>query len=99
MKINVLIADDFPLIRSAIEAAISRDPDITVVGAAGTGSEVVELADQLQPDVILLDVHMPDMSGLVALERIMTKSAQPRVLMLTASEKADVFLEAIASGA
>jgi two-component system, NarL family, nitrate/nitrite response regulator NarL len=99
MKINVLIADDFPLIRNALVDAIGRDPDITVVGAATNGAEAVELALTMRPDVVLLDVHMPDMSGLVALERMLDQMPDLRVVMLTASEKADVFLEAIAAGA
>lgn len=99
MKINVLIADDFPLIRSAIGEAISRDPDINLVAEATNGAEAVAMATEHRPDVILLDVHMPDMSGLVALERIMSEHPGARVLMLTATEKSDVFLEAIASGA
>jgi DNA-binding NarL/FixJ family response regulator len=99
MKINVLIADDFPLIRNALVDAIGRDPDITVIGAATNGSEAVDLTMQHRPDVVLLDVHMPDMSGLVALERIVEQAPETRVIMLTATEKADVFLEAIANGA
>lgn len=99
MKIDVLIADDFPLIRTAIGDAISRDPDISLVAEASDGAEAIELARSHQPDVILMDVHMPGMSGLVALERIMAETPSARVLMLTATEKADVFLEAIASGA
>ncbi len=99
MKINVLIADDFPLIRNALVDAIGRDPDITVVGAATNGNEAVDLTVEHKPDVVLLDVHMPDMSGLVALERIVEQSPDSRVIMLTATEKVDVFLEAIANGA
>ena len=63
------------------------------------GLEAVELTLQHRPDVVLLDVHMPDMSGLVALERIMEQAPESRVVMLTATEKVDVFLEAIANGA
>lgn len=99
MKINVLIADDFPLIRNALVDAINRDPAIAVVGTATNGSEAVELARELNPDVVILDVHMPEMSGLVALERILQEAPHRRVLMLTATEKSDVFLEAIATGA
>jgi two-component system NarL family response regulator len=99
MKISVLVADDFPLIRSALVAAIDRDPDITVVGAATNGNEAVELALEHRPDVVLMDVHMPGMSGLVALERILEQVPEMRIVMLTATEKQDVFLQAIASGA
>lgn len=99
MKISVLIADDFPLIRAALADAIDRDPDITVVGAASNGTEALQLATEHRPDVVLLDVHMPDMSGLVALEKMLEVAPDMRVLMLTATEKVDVFLEAIATGA
>lgn len=99
MNISVLIADDFPLIRNALVDAIGRDPDINVVAVAANGAEAVDLAVQHKPDVVLMDVHMPEMSGLVALERIREQAPESRVLMLTATEKADVFLEAISSGA
>lgn len=99
MNIDVLVADDFPLIRNALVDAIGRDPGIRVVGAATNGTEAVAMAAELRPDVVLMDVHMPEMSGLVALERIREQVPESRVLMLTATEKVDVFLEAIASGA
>ncbi len=99
MNIDVLIADDFPLIRRALEDALGKDPDIRVVATASNGAQAVELALEHHPDVVLLDVHMPEMSGLVALERIRERLPETRVLMLTATEKADVFLEAIAGGA
>ena len=99
MKIDVLVADDFPLIRSALVNAIGRDPDIDVVATAANGAEAVELALEHRPHVVLLDVHMPVMSGLVALEKIRAQVPEAKVMMLTATEKSDVFLEAIASGA
>jgi two-component system NarL family response regulator len=99
MRIDVLVADDFPLIRRALVDALGRDPDIRVVGTASNGAEAVAIASEHLPDIALLDVHMPEMSGLVALERIRECSPGTRVVMLTATEKADVFLEAIAAGA
>src|SRR6059058_1593410 len=60
---RVLVADDFPLVREALAAALARHPEIDVVGMAGDGIEAVELAHEHQPDVVVLDLRMPRMSG------------------------------------
>ena len=70
MRIDVLLVDDFPLVREGMAAALTRDPGIRVVGQAENGKEGLALAKELQPDVILLDLHMPEMGGMMTLERL-----------------------------
>jgi DNA-binding NarL/FixJ family response regulator len=99
MNIRVLLVDDFPLIREGIAAALSRDPAIDVVGEAADGVEGLRMANELQPDVIVLDLHMPEMGGIMTLERLRTEVPSARVLVMTASEKSETLLAAVSGGA
>jgi DNA-binding NarL/FixJ family response regulator len=95
---RVLIADDHPLFREGLEALLVAR-GIEVVGQARTGREAVELTCQLRPDVVLMDLSMPELNGLAATRLISASDAASRVVILTASEDdADLF-EAIKSGA
>ncbi|HMJ36237.1 MAG TPA: response regulator transcription factor [Baekduia sp.] len=99
MHIRVLLVDDFPLVREGIAAALEADPAIDVVGQADSAAEGLERARELRPDVIVLDMRMPDACGLVLLEQLASELPDIRVLVMTASEKADTLLQAIAAGA
>jgi DNA-binding NarL/FixJ family response regulator len=101
MPIRVLIADDHRLFAEALEAILVGDARITVVGQAGDGREAVELARELRPDVVLMDVGMPVLDGFEAARAIRADRADTRILMLTgSSSRADVDLarEAGAAG-
>jgi len=97
--IRVLVADDFPLLRDAVVAALGRSDDIEVVGTAADGEEAIEQARELRPDVIVLDVRMPAMSGVTALSHLSADLPDTRVLLLTASTERDLVIDAVASGA
>jgi len=99
MKIRVLLVDDFPLVREGIAAALARDPAVEIVGEASDGVEGLAAAKELQPDVVLLDLHMPEMGGMMLLERLRTEVPSARVLIITASEKAETLLAAVSGGA
>ena len=99
MNIDVLLVDDFPLVREGMAAALTRDPAIRVVGQAENGKEALQLARELQPDVVLLDLHMPEMGGMMTLERLQAEVPEARVLIMTASEKAETLLAAVSGGA
>jgi two-component system NarL family response regulator len=99
MKIRVLVVDDFPLVREGLVASLEVDPDISVVGEAADGEEGLTLARAFQPDVILTDMRMPGLGGPVLLTRLREEVPNARVLVVSASEKAETLLEAVAAGA
>jgi DNA-binding NarL/FixJ family response regulator len=89
--VRVLIADDHRLFAEALEAILAADDRIAVVGQASDGGEVVELAQELRPDVVLMDVSMPVLDGFEATREIRSASDDVAVLMLTGSNsRADV---------
>jgi two-component system chemotaxis response regulator CheB len=100
MKIRVMIVDDSPLIRAVLGETFATVPDLEVVGEAGNGKQAVEVASQLRPDVITMDVLMPVMDGLEATERIMRQCPTP--IVMVARDGGDVrslAMEALARGA
>jgi DNA-binding NarL/FixJ family response regulator len=99
MKIRVVVADDFPMVRESIVRALARDPAIEVLGEAADGHEALALARDLQPDVMVLDLHMPQMGGVEVLQHLRRAQSPTRVIVVTASEQASVLHDAIAAGA
>ena len=97
--IRVLLVDDHTLFRSGIKLLLERQPGFEVVGEAGDGLEGVKRANQLKPDVVLLDLHMPITSGLAAIPLLMEEAPDAQILILTVSEDADDLLDALRSGA
>jgi two-component system nitrate/nitrite response regulator NarL len=99
MTIKILLVDDHTLLRSGVKLLLQRNPDFDVVGEASDGLEGVKRAKQLRPDVVLMDLNMPGLSGLEALQLIMQDLPQTAVLMLTVSEEAEDLGAALQSGA
>src|SRR3954462_4406727 len=99
MNIRILLIDDFPLIREGFAAALEADPGLTIVGQAENGDEGLRLARELQPDVVILDLRMPAMGGMTVLERLRRETPDTKVLVVTATEKAQPLLDAVAAGA
>lgn len=97
--IRVLLIDDHTLFRSGIKALLQRQQDIEVVGEAGDGLEGIKRAKSLQPDVTLLDLHMPGISGREAVQLLVEEVPTAHVVMLTVSEDADDLLECLRAGA
>lgn len=97
--IRVLIVDDSAFVRKVVRQMLSRSPALEVVGIARDGQDALELAEQLQPDVITLDLHMPRMDGLEFLRRQMARRPIPVVLLSSASESGELVIEALEAGA
>src|SRR3954447_17813788 len=96
---KVLVADDFPLVREGFAAALARDPSIRVVGFAVDGVDALEQTRALQPEVLLLDLRMPRMSGLMALTQLTVEMPHVRVLVVSDLEADDTVVDAVAAGA
>ena len=97
--LTVLIADDHPLFRKGIRALIETMPDVTVVGEAQSGQEAVEMALTHQPDIVLMDLHMPGGSGLSATRELNKRSPNIRILVVTLYEDNDSIFTALRAGA
>ena len=100
MTIRVLLVDDQNLVRSGFRMILASQPDIDVVGEASDGAEAVELAAELDPDVVLMDLRMPKMDGIEATRQISETGEQgPRVLVLTTFDLDEYVYEALRAGA
>jgi len=98
-KIRILVVDDHAIIRAGLRAMLGIVPDMEVVGEAATGLEAVDLAEKLKPDVILIDLVMPEMDGIQAIRKIISKQPQAHILVLTTFAGEDKIFPAIQAGA
>ncbi len=98
-KIRVLLVDDHTLFREGMKALLARQESFEIVGEAGSGAEGVEKALEIDSDVILMDLNMPDMTGLEALKKILAKKPDAKVLILTVSEDDEDLFNAVRAGA
>ena len=97
--IRVMLVDDHRVVRMGLKAYLSTLPDIQVVGEAGTGEEAVQLASELAPDVVLMDLLMPGMDGVEATRRIKKASPRTQVIVLTSYHEDEHIFPAIRAGA
>jgi DNA-binding NarL/FixJ family response regulator len=97
--IRILVADDHPIVRDGLVAVLATQDDFLVVGQAGDGAEVVQQALALQPDIVLLDLEMPRLDGVQALERLRTMGHPIRAIVFTAFDADDRIVAAIRAGA
>lgn len=97
--IRVLLIDDSPIIRLGLRSALEDYADITIVGEAGTVADGTVAVAQLKPDVVLLDLHLPDKSGLIACREFMRARPQLKILILTSSSNERHVQEALSAGA
>ena len=98
LPVRVLIADDHPIVREGLRRLLSLEEDVEVVGEAGDGESTVAMVEKLDPDVVLLDLRMPGMDGFAALQRMQKLGKKTRVIVLTASEDKNEFVQAMKLG-
>jgi two-component system response regulator NreC len=97
--IKVLLADDHTIVRQGLKLILSAHPDLEVVGEAANGNEVINLAEKLKPDVILMDVAMPELNGIEATRRLHQISPRMKVLVLSMHKEAVYIREILKAGA
>jgi DNA-binding NarL/FixJ family response regulator len=97
--LRILVAEDHPLFRKGMISLLSSIPDFEVVGEAATGEEAIARATELQPDVVLMDLQMPEVNGIEATRMILQESPSVRVLMVTLFEDEDSVFTALRAGA
>jgi DNA-binding NarL/FixJ family response regulator len=97
--IRVLVADDHMIVRTGIRHVLESETGFEVVGEAANGSEAISLAGELRPDVVVLDISMPDQSGLETAARLRSSDKGPRVLILSMHNNAEYVLESVRAGA
>ena len=98
-RIQIVIADDHPVVREGLRSIFVTAADMEVIGEAGTGAEAVAQAQALQPEVMLLDIRMPDGNGLAVLNQIKAVSPDTSVIMVTMHDNPDYISRAVAAGA
>jgi two-component system response regulator NreC len=97
--IKVLIADDHAIVRAGLRALIVSDPGLELVGEASGGYEAIELIEKIKPDILVLDISMPDLDGIAVTKMLETKNYDVRILILTIHEDKALLREALKSGA
>ncbi len=98
-KIKVLLCDDHALFRESLRALLSAEPTTEIIGEAGDGREAVEKVKQLRPDIVLMDISMPELSGFEATRRIVRSTNAPKVLILTMYDEDDLVMRCLEAGA
>ena len=98
-KIHILLADDHAVVRQGFKMILAAQPDMEIVGEAGNGREALDLAGQLQPDVIVMDVAMPELNGIEATRRVADVSPRTRVLALSMHKDSVYVREILRAGA
>ncbi len=98
-KIRVLIVDDIPETRANVRKLLAFESDIEVVGTAGSGNEGIKFAKQYQPDIVLMDINMPDIDGITAVEAITQQTPVTQVIMMSVQSEADYLRRAMLAGA
>jgi DNA-binding NarL/FixJ family response regulator len=98
-NIRIVVADDHAVFREGLRAVLSSEPDMEVVGEAATGEEVLKRADELEPDVILMDIQMPEINGIEATRRLQSAKQGIGIVVLTMFEDDDSVFSAMRAGA
>jgi two-component system response regulator DegU len=98
-RIKIVLADDHVLVRNGIKAMLEHDAELSVTGEAGNGSEALEVAKAVKPDLLILDIRMPVMTGLEAAARLKSYSPKTKAVILSMHDSEEYVLQAVAAGA
>ena len=98
MRVTILIADDNPRLRALIQRLLAQEPDLNIVGEAANGADAIRMADQLRPDIIVMDLVMPGVTGLEAMRRIKMNHPATKVIITTVHRQNAYLRAAEASG-
>ena len=98
-EIKILLVEDHAIVRQGLRAILSKESDIKIIGEAKDGFEAVQLAGELKPDIIIMDISMPGLSGLEATHKIQKKFPDIRVIILTMHKNEELILQVMAEGA
>src|SRR5689334_535512 len=96
-KIKLLIADDHPMLRQGLRRVLEAQPDMSIVGEAATGTDAVKRARHLKPDVVIMDISMPEQDGIESMRQII-QAVRSRVLILTVHLEQEIILKALSAG-
>jgi DNA-binding NarL/FixJ family response regulator len=96
--IRLVMADDHPIVRDGVRKLLTLEADMEIVGEAADGREVVEMVQRIDPDVVLLDLRMPGLDGLSVLQQLQLSNCRTRVIVLTASDNTNEFVQAMKLG-
>src|SRR5688572_31267099 len=92
-KINIVLADDHILVRKGIKAMLESEEDLNVIGEAGNGKEALEIARTLHPDILVLDIRMPEMTGIEAASRLSQVSPTTKAMILSMHDSEEYVLD------
>ncbi len=98
-KIKIFIADDHAILRDGLKLVLKTDSSLEIVGEADNGFKTLELVEQLNPDILILDINMPGLSGIEVTRKIRTTNNKMKILFLTMYEQDDIIVDAMLSGA
>lgn len=98
-KVNFLIVDDAAFMRRVLKGIIETVEEYEIIGEASTGFEAIEMAKTLQPDIITMDITMPQMNGLEAVEQIMKQAPNSKIIMVSAMSQQNIVIDAVKLGA
>jgi DNA-binding NarL/FixJ family response regulator len=99
IPIRIMIVDDHPVVRAGLASMLITQPDINVAGSASSGMEALALLEKMTPDVVLMDLRMPGMSGLEAIRAINARRDAPRIIVLTSFDTDEDIYQAVGAGA
>jgi two-component system nitrate/nitrite response regulator NarL len=97
-KIRIVIADDHPIVRDGLKKLLSLEHDFEIVGEAVNGQQAINIVHRLQPDILLLDLRMPELDGMATLQALQSDPSRTKVIILTASEERTDFVQAMRLG-